>query len=236
MQGDFSKEKIQINLARLKKGGEHFEIVIDPDAAIKFKESGEGSMREIMKAEDIFSDAKKGNLASSELMQTIFQTSEPKKVAEIILKEGEIQLTSEHRQKVRDEKTEKIINIIQMNSIDPKTNLPHPVKRIKLAFEEAKVKVDEYKTAEQQVEEIVKKLQPIIPIRFEQIKFLIRIPGISAGKMHNDLLKYGKILEDEWLNDGSWKVKLEMPAGLKVEFIELLNNKTHGSIDIEELK
>ena len=45
---NFMKEKEQFHLAKLKKGGEMFEISIDPDKAIDFKRTGEGDMKEIM--------------------------------------------------------------------------------------------------------------------------------------------------------------------------------------------
>ena len=60
----FEHEKIHINLAFMKKAGSHFEIVIDPDAAIRFKETGHGEVDDVVKAQKIFSDAHKGLLAS----------------------------------------------------------------------------------------------------------------------------------------------------------------------------
>jgi len=40
---------------------------------------------------------------------------------------------------------------------------------------------------------------------------------------------YGKILREEWGADGSWKVELEMPAGLYGPFLEKLGELTKGS-------
>ena len=37
----YDDERFSINVARLKKGGEHFEIVIDPDTAVEFKEGND---------------------------------------------------------------------------------------------------------------------------------------------------------------------------------------------------
>ena len=60
----YDHEKVSFNLARLKKGGEHFEIVVDPDLAVSFKEGQDIPIKDILKGEKIFSDAKKGQLAS----------------------------------------------------------------------------------------------------------------------------------------------------------------------------
>ena len=42
-------EKVQFNLARLKKEGEIFEIVVEPSLAIQFKEGNDGDISEILK-------------------------------------------------------------------------------------------------------------------------------------------------------------------------------------------
>ena len=50
-------------------------------------------------------------------------------------------------------------------TVDPKTQLPHPVQRILLAMEEGKIKIDEFKDEQLQLDEIIKKLQPLLPIK-----------------------------------------------------------------------
>ena len=145
----FDRERVSFNLAKLKKGGETFEIAIDPDLAIDLKHGKDVDMRDVLKSEDIFSDAKKGTLASESKMHELFNTSDPLKVAEAIINDGQIQLSSEYREKLREEKKNKIVNIIHRNAIDPKTNLPHPPQRIENAFKEAKVHIDEFKKAEE---------------------------------------------------------------------------------------
>ena len=47
-------EKIKLNLAKLKKKGETFEINIDPDLAMEFKRGENIPLSEILKAEQIF--------------------------------------------------------------------------------------------------------------------------------------------------------------------------------------
>lgn len=232
----FDEERIHINVARLKKGGETFEVVIDPDAAVLWKESGEGDISEIVNAEKIFSDAKKGMLASDEHIKSLFGTDEFEKVAEHILKEGEIQLTTEHRDKVREQKRNRVITYIHRNAIDPKSGNPHPQQRIILAFEEAKIKIDEFKSVEKQIPDIVRKLQPILPIKLEKLKLHVHVPRNYAGKMFGEISRIAQIQKEQWNNDGSWEADVELPAGIKNELIELINNITHGGAVIEEKK
>ncbi len=232
----FDQERVTFNLARLKKGGATFEVVVDPDAVLKLKESGEGSVRDVVRAEQVFADAKRGELASEEQMKAIFGTSDFEQVAKTILDEGEVQLTAEYRNMVRERKLRQLITMIHRNAIDPKSGNPHPEKRIELAFEEAKVKVDELRTPEQQLQDVVRKLQPILPLRFEQAHLIVRVPSAMAGKLYGEVARLSKIVKDSWLDDGSWEAEVELPAGMKGEFIDELNNLTHGGATVEEKK
>lgn len=229
------EERFSLNTAWLKKSGEHFEVVVDPDAAVLYKErNATDDVRALVKSAHVYTDAKKGELASATLMKTIFGTDDELAVAEIIIKEGAIQLTKEYRDSVRERKRKRVITLIAREAIDPRTKLPHPLARIELAFEEAKIKLDEFKRAEDQVTDIVRKLQPILPIRFERAVLSIHLPAEYAAKVYGTVSSAGALKKQEWLNDGSWVGELEMPAGLVAEFTDELNNKTHGNVEVTQ--
>lgn len=232
----FDQERISFNLARLKKGGHTFELVVDPDAAIVMKENGKGSVEDVVKAEKVFGDAKKGLLAGKDEMEAVFGTTDFHSVAEKILEKGEIQLTTEHREKVRAAKMKQLITRIHRNAVDPKTGNPHPEKRIELAVEEAKVRIDEFKTVEQQLQDTVRKLQPIIPLKFATAHLQIEVPSQYAGKMYGEIKRMAMINKDIWMSDGSLQVEAELPAGIKRELIDMINDATHGSASIKEKK
>lgn len=232
----FDQEKVSFNLAKLKKGGEMFEVVIDPDLAIDYVEGEDVDVKEVLKAEKVFSDAKKGLLASEEHTQSLFNTTDALEIAKVLLKEGEVQLTAEHRDRIREDKRRRMMERIRVNAVDPKTGLPHPAKRIELAFEEAKIKVEETLSVDKQIKEIVKKLQVVLPIRFEQAIMRIHLKAEDAQKAYGDVKKFGTMLQEEWLNDGSWMCRVEIPAGLQNEFTDMLNEKTQGNAEIEKVK
>ncbi|MBU1029767.1 MAG: ribosome assembly factor SBDS [Nanoarchaeota archaeon] len=229
----FDYKKLQINKAILKTHGEKFEIVVDPDLAIDFKNGKINDVSEVLKSEEIFIDAQKGEQASESELQNCFQTSDTLKIAEKILNEGEIQLTAEYREKLRAEKKKRIVELIHRNAIDPRTGIPHPVQRIENAFVEAKIHIDEFLKAEDQVSEIIKKMTPILPIRFATKKIQLLIHGVHAAKLYGRIQNLGKILNEQWLNDGSWSATVEIPAGLQNEFFDELNKETHGDIEIK---
>lgn len=222
-------------IARLKQQNENFEILVDCDKALEFRE-GKASLEDALATLTVFKDVKKGLHASESEMLRIFGTKDAKGVAETIIKKGDIQLTQEHRNRLREEKKRKIISIIHKNAINTQTNAPHPPDRIERAMHEAKVNIDEFKKAEEQVPEVLHKIKAILPIRFEIMEVSIKIPANYAGKSYTLLKDYGKILKDEWQSDGSLLAIVEIPGGVSEEFEDELNGLTHGNIQIEVIK
>ncbi|TAL55147.1 MAG: ribosome assembly factor SBDS, partial [Nanoarchaeota archaeon] len=163
-------------------------------------------------------------------MQAALGTKDPLKAASEIIKNGEIQLTSEYREKLREEKKNKIVYLVHRNAIDPRTSLPHPEQRIRLAMDEAKVKIDEFETAEDQVQEIVKEIRKVLPLKFEIITIEVIVPAQYAPKSFHALKSFGTLQKETWQNDGSLRAQVEMPAGLQQEFYDAINKATQGSV------
>ncbi len=222
-------------IARLKKNGNNFEILVDCDRALEFRAGKPISLDDVIATDDIFKDVKKGEKASEHMLKTIFSTEDPRKVAEMIVRQGEVQLTAAHRTRMVEEKKKKIIEIIHRNAIDSKTGLPHPPQRIERAMEEAHVHLDEHKSAEEEIENVLKKIRVIIPIRFEMREIAVKIPPQYSGMTYPILKRY-KLLRDEWLADGSLAAIVEIPAGIQDEFFSQLNKATHGEVESKILK
>ena len=234
MASTISQDKIKLNIARIKKFGSTFEINIDPDTALKYKKGEISDLKEVLLADNVFSDAKKGMIVPDEELIKSFQTTDISKIAHTILTEGEIQVTAEHRAGIREQKLKKLINMINQQAVDPKTGYPHPVTRIEAALEEAKIHLDDHRTVEEQFDEIISKLRPIIPISIEKAKLTFTIPSVYAGKAYGVVSSNSKILTDNWNADGSWTVNVEMPAGMKLDFLEKLNSLTKGEVVVKE--
>ncbi len=221
--------------ARIKRQGKQYEILVDCDKALAFRQGKKIALDEIMVTNEIFNEAKRGIKPAEKELLAAFSTTDAQKIALIILKEGEIQLTQKHREKEREEKRKRIINIIHRQAIDAKTGFPHPPARIEAAMEQARVKIDENKSAEDQVETIMNALKVIIPIKFETRLLEIKIQPQYAGTAFRTLKKY-KLIKNEWLNDGSLLGQVEIPAGLQEELFAELNKITQGSVESKILK
>lgn len=227
--------QISVNLARYKSHGKMFEMAIDADKAVAYKEGDDIDINEVINAQYIYEDMKKGLRAKDADLKEVFDTTEAKAIAKVILDKGEIQFTQKYRADLRERKLNKIVSIIHRNAIDPKTKIPHPENRIRAAMEEAKIKINDLKKAEDQVSEIITKLRPIIPISLEEIKLRVHIPTQFAGKLRSTISNFGTLTKEEWLNDGSLMVELKLPAGMQGELMDELNNISHGGCTVDKV-
>lgn len=220
-------------IARISRGNEHFEILVKPDKALDYRLGKLSSIAEVLVTETIFSDANKGTKVSEESLRKAFGTTDPLKVADVILKKGTLHLTTEQRRKMIEDKRRQIIDFISKNCVDPRTNLPHPPMRIEQAMEQIHYSIDPFKPAEEQAREVVKLLRQILPLKMEQVSVSVRIPAEYAAKVYSVLKAYGAIKHEEWRSDGSWQGVLEMPAGLYGPFLDKIGKATKGTAEVK---
>lgn len=235
MMRGYEKQRLEINLARYKKAGMKFEIVIDPKKAWEYKTGKLLDMKEAVKDIYIYSDAQKGEKASDNDLKKVFGTTERKEIMNKMLREGELQLTAEIKSKMRDEKRKQIVNLIRRNGIDPRTKAVHPLERIESAMEEAKVRIDEFRPAEDQVNEVIKQISPIIPISIEKARLDVELSLAHASKCYSVIKQMATIVKENWLPDGGWKGRIELPAGMEADLYDKLNRITHGDIRVEKV-
>lgn len=64
----------------------------------------------------------------------------------------------------------------------------------------------------------------------------MRIPAKFSGSTYNIIKQYGKVLKENWGNDGSLFLSVEIPGGLQEEFFDKLNSLTHGEVETKILR
>lgn len=229
-----SKKKLSI--ARLEKGGKRFEVIIDAEKAWALKNGEKVNIREVVEGEFIYYDAKQGLKASENDLSKFFGTTDPYVIAEIIVKRGELLLTSEQRRELIEAKKRQIIEFLSRNAVDPRTNSPIPPKRIELALEEAKVSIDPFKPVEVQVNDVIKALRMVIPLKIAKAVMAVRIPAAHVGRAYSVLQKTGKILRESYASDGSLELELEIPAGMQTMLTETVASLTKGQGEVRFLR
>jgi ribosome maturation protein SDO1 len=222
-------------IARLSSHGTNFEVLVDPELALALKSDQTVDVRNMLAAEEIFKDSRKGEKASEEMVHKTFGTTDVAKVAEQIIRRGEIQITTEQRRKMHDDRLKQVVTLISRRSVNPQTGIPHPPARIENAMEEARVHIEVFKSAEEQLPAIVKELQPILPLKFELRRIAIKIPPTHVSRALKAVKEFASVKQEQWLNDGSWAVVVEIPAGVQAEFFDKLNDLTRGEAQTKVL-
>jgi ribosome maturation protein SDO1 len=221
----------KFTIARYTKENEHFEILVKPEKALDYRNGKISGITEVLAAETIYSDANKGTRVADDDLRKAFDTTDALKIADIILKKGQLQLTTDQRRRMVEDKRKQVVDYISRQAVDPKTNLPHPPMRIENAMEQIRYSIDPYKSIEEQAREIIKLLRPILPLKVEQINVGVRVPAEYSQRAYGSIKSYGIIKREEWCNDGSWYGVVEMSAGSYASFLNKLGELTKGSGD-----
>lgn len=222
--------------ARITRTGEKFEILVKPDPALDYKMGKPLGVSQILVIDEIYSDAGKGTRASSERLEKAFGTVDALKIAEEIMKHGELQLTTDQRRKLVEDKRKQIVAFISRNCIDPRSGTPHPPLRVEQALNQVKYSIDPFKNADEQAKAIIEELRAILPIKMEQMRVAVKVFAEYAAKGYGTLKNYGTVTREEWQADGALVAVVEMPAGLYGPFVERLGKITQGTIQTKVLK
>ena len=220
-------------VARLILDGDKFELLVKPDPALEYKMGKRSDISSALVSDEIYSDANKGSRASSEKMMKHFKTTDSVEVAKQILARGELNLTTDQRRKMVEDKKRQIVQLINRSFVDPKTHLPHPVMRIETAMEEVRVPIDPFKKVEDQAKIIVDALRKILPLKSETVKLTVTVPPQFAAQSYSVLKSTGDLKSEEWLADGSLKAVLDMNASIKGQFLDRLGAVTKGSAQVK---
>jgi len=229
-------DMVDVTLVRYSFEGEKFEIMVKPDPALDYKLGKKKDLAAVLVSDEIYTDSGKGTRPSSEKLLKAFKTEDLSEIAKIILDKGDLNLTTDQRRKMIEEKKKQIVSYIAKTYVDPKTHLPHPPLRIEQAMKDGRVSVDPQKHVDEQVANIVEKLRSIIALKSENLKLEITIPAQYASQSYAVLKSVGSLGSEQWQTNGSLKAILEIPAAARPNVIDRLGSITKGSATVEVMK
>jgi len=229
-------DMVDVTVAKFSFEGEKFEILVKPDPALEYKMGKRKDISAILVSDEIYTDSGKGTKPSAEKLLKAFKTEDLTEIAKIIMQKGDLNLTTDQRRKMIDDKKKQIVEFIVKTYVDPRTHLPHPPIRVELAMKDGRVSVDPQKSVDEQVKEIVEKLRSIIALKSENMELEIIIPAQYASQSYAVLKSVGTLKKEEWQNNGSLKAILEIPAAARPNVIDRLGSITKGSASVEVMK
>jgi ribosome maturation protein SDO1 len=223
----------KFTVARLILDGDKFELLVKPDPALEYKMGKKSDISGVLVSDEIYSDANKGSRAASDKLMKHFKTIDPADIAKQILSRGELNLTTDQRRRMVEEKKKQIVQLINRSFVDPKTHLPHPIMRIEAALEEVRVPIDPFRRVEDQTKVIVDALRKILPLKSETIKLTVTVPPQFAAQSYSALKSTGDLQSEEWLADGSLRATLNINASIRGQFLDRLGAVTKGTAQVK---
>ncbi len=223
----------EVTVVRFSFEGEKFEILVKPDQALDYKLGKKKDISSVLVSDEIYTDSGKGTRASTEKLLKAFKTEDSNIIAEKILQKGELNLTTDQRRKMVEEKRKRIVESIAKTYVDPRSHLPHPPLRIEQAMKDARISIDPQKNVDEQIKGIVENLRSIIPLKSENLSLEIIIPAQFASQSYSVLKSTGTLKKEEWQNNGSLKAILEIPAAARPKVIDRLGSITKGTATVE---
>jgi ribosome maturation protein SDO1 len=221
-------------IARLSRNGMHFELLVYPEACLEFRK-GRAPLDKALAVSEVFRDARKGDRASEEELVKAFQTRDFRKAAEAIILKGDVQLTTEQRRRMTEERRKEVAYMISRQGINPQTKMPHPQARILSAMDQARAMVDPFRPAGEQVEATLDRIRDILPISFERLEVAIRIPVQFAGKAGQVVRGMAAVKKEEW-SATHWTAVVEIPAGMQADMYARLNDVSGGKAESRILR
>ncbi|WP_254274108.1 ribosome assembly factor SBDS [Haloarcula marina] len=224
--------------ARLESHGQRFEVLVDPDAALAIKRGDfDGELEDVIAAEDIFEDASRGDRPPEDMLEKVFETTDPMEIIPEVIKRGEIQITADQRREMQEQKHKQLVQRITRNAVNPQMDdAPHPPERIESALAETDFRVDPMEPVETQVDDALDALRPVIPIRFDEVTVAVQVPADYAGSAQARIRQFGDLEREEWQADGSWVGVITFPAGMQNDFYDLVNEHTSGEAETRIIK
>jgi len=101
--------------------GEKFEILVKPDPALDYKLGKKKDISSVLISDEIYTDYGKGTKPSNEKLLTAFKTEDKTEIAQIMFEKGDLNLTTDQRRKMVEQKRKQIVEFIAKTYVDPKT-------------------------------------------------------------------------------------------------------------------
>lgn len=213
---------------------EGYEILVDPDLAKEAKMEGKDhDIQRLIFVQEVFEDAGDGKRASADELEDDFGTRQILKAAEEIFEKGEMQLTTEQKDELRQEKYRQVVNMIARRVQNPKTGNPHPPQRVENALEEAGFNADAFQDVGEQFQDAIDMIRPIIPVSLEEKTVVLQIPNDESGKAYDKIQAQAEVKKEEWGSEYLY-AEVTMPAGVFSELLEKLQELTSGKVQVKE--
>jgi len=217
---------------KYKKAGENFELLVDFDKLNDYKKNQETTqIFDVLADDKVFKDQKKGELASKNELEKHFKTTNQNQILKTILLEGECQIPTAYKNKLREEKKRQVINYISENATNPQTKGKYARTMIESEIAKIKYNYEINKDYLPQANNILKQLKKTMPIGITKSKIQMRIPGIHCGNFYGNFRQQGKILKEKYDENGNLCLEMEISDSIIDRVIDDIKKKSNNEAE-----
>ena len=239
-----------ISIVKLKLGKSRFELACYPNKVQDYRDKKEKDINEVLQAQEIFTDAIKGDLVPRKVLKEVFPKMSYQEIIKLILDKGDIQTGEKEREKGTANFKRYISNIIVQKTYNTDNGLPFPQDIITQALDNINFKYNEKENEKKQALKAIKELinQKILPIERKLIQLKISLKKIEnennpilkekekLDEFNKNLMQYlneieAEIIEKDIYNIDTYNLKLN----IKTQFYREILNKYEKILNIEIL-
>ena len=180
-----------VSVRKKVEGKEYkFEIACYPNKVLNQREGLETDMEQVLQTETVFTNVSRGDIATHEDLITVFGTTNQRKICELIIKEGHLQVSDKEREYIAESRSRDVLNLVVQMTMDAATGYPLTVTQIQAALDDIHFRItsksslrgskatkhrEEDEEAKVIARECVKKLETELPHRICRVNMIIRL-------------------------------------------------------------
>jgi len=194
-----------VSQVRMRKGDKRFEIMCYRNKVQDWRADVEKDIDEVVQVQQVFVNAGKGEVASSQDLKKHFGTTDVAAVVLEILNKGELQVGGKERQQQQTQLHNTVLGIIASKVMNPEKMRPYPPSIIEKVLSMLDFRFSN-KPAKGQALEAIKMLvnAQIIPIARARMR--IRVSDDTERDYFDELKSKIETVESETTEDGSWEI------------------------------
>ena len=239
-----------ISIVKLKLGKSRFELACYPNKVQDYRDKKEKDINEVLQAQEIFTDAIKGDLVPRKVLKEVFPKMTYQEIIKLILDKGDIQTGEREREKGTANLKRYISNIIVQKTYNTDNGLPFPQDIITQALDDINFKYNEKENEKKQALKAIKELinHKILPIERRLIQLRISLKKIEEennpilsnkdklDEFNKNLLSYLKEIDAEIIENETSNVdNFNLKANIKTQYYREILNKYEKILNIEIL-
>lgn len=176
-----------VAIVRYKRGGKRFEIACYKNKVVNWRNEVETDLDEVLQIDNVFHNVSKGVLANKKDLLKAFGTDDQEAICKIILEKGDLQVSEGERAVHLENMFKDVATIVAEKCVNPNTNRPYPVSTIEAAMKKIHYAVAPSKSTKQQALDVIRKLQPHLPIERTKMSLDISVADAQAEILQEQL-------------------------------------------------